>query len=54
MSNIGSYEERCRDFSWDIAKEVLDWKEGEILNIGAMCTDRICARGDADKTALIL
>ena len=53
MSNIGSYEERCRDFSWDIAKEVLDWKEGEILNIGAMCTDRICARGDADKTALI-
>ncbi|HPF33037.1 MAG TPA: acetate--CoA ligase [Candidatus Sabulitectum sp.] len=53
MSNIGSYEERRKDFSWDIAKEVLDWKEGETLNIGAICSDRVCERGNGDKKALI-
>ncbi|MCD4707547.1 MAG: AMP-binding protein [Candidatus Sabulitectum sp.] len=53
MSNIGSYEKRRENFSWDIAKEVLGWKEGEILNIGAMCSDRICAQGKSDKKALI-
>lgn len=53
MSNIGSYEERRKNFSWDIAKEVLDWKDGETLNIGAICSDRICERGNGDKKALI-
>ena len=53
LSNIGSYEERIRNFDWDIAKDVLDWKEGELLNIGAICSDRICSRGDGKKTALI-
>ncbi|MEN8208826.1 MAG: AMP-binding protein [Candidatus Fermentibacteria bacterium] len=53
MSNIGSYNEGIKDFNWDIAKDILDWKEGEILNIGAMCSDRICNRGDGKKTALI-
>jgi acetyl-CoA synthetase len=53
MSNIGSYDARRRGFTWDTAKAVLDWKDGELLNIGAMCADRICARGMGDKTALI-
>ena len=53
MSNIGSYEERLKDFDWGLAKDVLQWRDGELLNIGHMCSDRICARGDADKTALI-
>ncbi len=53
MSNIGSYEERIQNFNWEIAKDVLDWKEGELLNIGAICSDRICTRGDGKKTALI-
>lgn len=51
MSNIGSYEKRKEDFSWDIAKEVMDWKEGEVLNIGSICSDRVCARGNGDKKA---
>jgi acetyl-CoA synthetase len=42
-----------KDFSWDIAMDLLEWGDGEVLNIGAMCSDRICARGRADKTALI-
>lgn len=53
MSNIGSYEERLQGFHWGIAKEVLAWEEGEPLNIGAICSDRICARGHGAKTALI-
>ncbi len=53
MSNIKSYEERLQGFDWDYAKEVLDWQDGELLNIGHMCSDRICAKGHADKTALI-
>jgi acetyl-CoA synthetase len=53
LSNIGSYKERKDDFSWDIAKDVLDWKDGELLNIGAICSDRICKSGDGEKTALI-
>jgi acetyl-CoA synthetase len=50
---MGSYEDRLKSFDWSIAKDVLSWKEGELLNIGAICSDRVCARGKADKTALI-
>jgi acetyl-CoA synthetase len=53
LSNIGSYEERLPGFDWAIAKEVLNWQEGELLNIGHMATDRICGQGKSDKTALI-
>lgn len=53
MSNIGSYEERLPGFDWAIAKEILNWQDGELLNIGHMATDRICAQGKGDKTALI-
>jgi len=53
VSNIKSYEERLQGFDWGCAKEVLGWQEGELLNIGHMCSDRICAKGHADKTALI-
>jgi len=53
VSNIGSYESRLRDFDWGIARKVLEWREGEeILNIGAICSDRICARGTGAKPAL--
>jgi acetyl-CoA synthetase len=53
MSNIGSYDARRLSFTWDTAKEVLGWKDGELFNIGAMCADRICARGMGTKPALI-
>ncbi|MBN1434720.1 acetate--CoA ligase [Candidatus Fermentibacterales bacterium] len=55
MSNIGSYEERLRGFDWTIARKALDWDESrDILNIGWICSDRVCERmGLADKTALI-
>jgi acetyl-CoA synthetase len=53
LSNIGSYEERLPGFDWSIAREVLGWRDGELLNIGAICSDRVCDRGKGDKLALV-
>lgn len=53
MSNIGSYEERLKNFDWSIAEKELDYKEGDTINIGWYCTDRICQMGKKDKLALI-
>lgn len=53
MSNIGSYEERVKHFDWSIAEEELEYKKGNIINIGWYCSDRICQMGKADKTALL-
>ncbi len=53
MSNIGSYDERIKNFNWKIAEEELGYKDGDVLNIGWHCTDRICEMGKAQKTALI-
>ena len=51
MSNIGSYEERVKDFSWSIAEKELGYTGGPI-NIGWYCSDRICELGMGEKTAL--
>ena len=53
MSNIGSYEEQTKDFNWSLSEDELGYKDGDIINIGWYCTDRICEMGKADKTALI-
>ncbi len=53
MSNIGSYDERIKDFDWSIAEEELGYKKGDTINIGWYCSDRICEMGKADKLALI-
>jgi acetyl-CoA synthetase len=52
MSNIGSYDERVKNFSWSIAEKELGYKPGDVINIGWYCTDRPCAQGKADKIAL--
>ena len=56
MSNIGSYQKRLEGFDWSIARDVMNWseEEGDILNIGWICSDRPCTRlGLGDRTALI-
>lgn len=53
MSNIGSYEERLKNFSWSLAEKELGYNQGEIINIGWYCSDRICLMGKPEKTALI-
>ncbi|MBN1197856.1 MAG: acetate--CoA ligase [Bacteroidales bacterium] len=53
MSHIGSYDERVKNFDWKISEDELGYKEGDPINIGWYCTDRICEMGKADKLALI-
>jgi acetyl-CoA synthetase len=53
MHNMNSYKETVKDFSWQAAEEELGYKEGDIINIGEYCSDRICRLGMADKKALI-
>ena len=53
MSHIGSYEERVKNFDWSLSEIDLGYKDGDIINIGWYCSDRICQMGKADKLALI-
>jgi acetyl-CoA synthetase len=52
MTNIGSYDERIKNFSWAIAENELGYKPGDIINIGWYCSDRICQMGKGNKVAL--
>lgn len=47
-----SYDELTSGFSWSIAEKELEYKQGNIINIGWYCSDRICEKGLADKVAL--
>ena len=53
MSNIGSYDERIKNFDWSIAEKELGYNNGNVINIGWYCSDRICQLGKADKPALL-
>ncbi len=53
MSNIGSYEERLKNFSWSISEQELGYKPGDTINIGWYCSDRICQQGKGEKLALL-
>ncbi|MCX6280471.1 MAG: acetate--CoA ligase [Bacteroidetes bacterium] len=53
MSNIGSYDERIKNFDWSIAEKELDYQPGNDINIGWYCSDRICELGKGNKPALI-
>ena len=53
MSNIGSYDERVKNFDWSIAEKELGYKPGDVINIGWYCSDRICQMGKAGKMGLI-
>lgn len=52
MSNIGSYQKRLLDFNWSMAEKELEYHNGDIINIGWYCSDRICLQGKGDKIAL--
>ncbi len=52
MSNIGSYDEKLKNFDWSISEKELDYKKGDIINIGWYCSDRICEQGKSEKIAL--
>ncbi len=53
MSEPRSYQELCRNFDWSISERELGYTPGAPLNIGWMCSDRLCQLGLAGKLALI-
>jgi hypothetical protein len=53
MSYFGTYEERVKNFDWSISEKELEYKDGDLINIGWYCSDRICEMGKADKPALL-
>jgi acetyl-CoA synthetase len=53
MSKHPSYHELTANFDWSISEKELGYKKGDTINIGWMCSDRICRSGLAKKTALI-
>jgi acetyl-CoA synthetase len=52
-STYPSYEELTANFNWSISEKELGYQKGDLLNIGWMCSDRICRMGLAEKLALI-
>jgi acetyl-CoA synthetase len=53
LHNMHSYEETQKEFSWRSVEEELGYNPGDVINIGAYCSDRICDLGKAQKKALI-
>ncbi len=51
--NMRTYEEEINNFKWEISCKELGYNEGDVINIGEYCSDRICRMGKADKLALI-
>jgi len=52
MPEHPTYEELTGNFSWSIAEKELEYKPGDIINIGWHCSDRICRKGHGSKIAL--
>ena len=52
-NNMKPYEEELKDFSWEISKKELGYKDGDVINIGEYCTDRICRLGKGDKLGFV-
>ncbi len=52
MSNIGSYDERIKNFDWSISEKELEYQDGNVINIGWYCSDRICEKGNGNRIAL--
>jgi len=52
MDKPPTYEELLANVTWSSAEHELGYKPGDLINIGWMCSDRICQLGLADKLAL--
>jgi acetyl-CoA synthetase len=52
-SSPPTYEERTANFEWSLSERELGYKKGDLINIGWMCSDRICRLGLANKLALV-
>jgi hypothetical protein len=48
-----SYEQLVANFDWSLAERELDYRPGDPINIGWMCSDRISRLGLGNKFALL-
>jgi hypothetical protein len=39
------YEQLATNFDWAIAERELGYRPGDVINIGWMCSDRLCGLG---------
>jgi acetyl-CoA synthetase len=53
MSNIGSYEEKYKNFDWKVSAQLLEYGKDGNYNIAYYCSDRIVEKGLGEKLALI-
>jgi len=53
MSNIGSYDERLKNFDWSIARRELGYDQAPTKNIAYFLADRNCEQGRGAKVAMI-
>ncbi|MBI5836714.1 MAG: AMP-binding protein [Candidatus Eisenbacteria bacterium] len=53
MTQTITYEERLRGFEWSVAERELGHRAGNPINIGWMCSDRICRMGHGARRALV-
>ena len=53
MSAPPSYEQLTANFNWNVAEQQLGYRPGGPINIGWMCSDRICQLGMSSKLALL-
>ena len=53
MRTPPSYEGLRAQLSWSVAEQDLGYRPGDCLNIGWMCSDRLCELGLAQKPALL-
>ncbi len=53
MSTHLSYQELTAKLNWSAGERELGYCKGGLINIGSMCSDRLCQMGLAGKTALI-
>ncbi len=53
MTNLCSYEKLTANFDWSLAERELGYEPGQPLNVGWMCSDRLCGLGLAAKPALL-
>ncbi len=47
------YQQLSEDYTWTLAERELGYEKGDLLNIGWMCSDRICETGRREKMALL-
>ncbi len=53
MSNIGSYDDKYKNFDWNTSAQELEYGKNGMYNIAYYCSDRIVEMGMGDKLALI-